>query len=140
MTQFEATDCRRAFPCWDEPSLKATFDVTLNVLPEQTALSNMQQISEQLVENEGKQLKTVKFATSPRMSTYLLAFAVGEFEYIETTARPSKPASAQPITVRVYTTKGESEQGRFGLEVGARTLEFFSEYFGMFLTSYKSLN
>ena len=133
VSQFEATDCRRAFPSWDEPSLKATFDVTLNVLPEQTALSNMNQIEETPVEINGMTLKACKFARSPIMSTYLLAFAVGDFEYIETTARPSEPENAQPITVRVYTIKGDSEQGRFALEVGAKTLEYFSEYFGLLL-------
>ncbi len=60
----------------------------------------------------------------------MVAFAVGELEYIEAVAKPQKPADAKPITVRVYTNKGEKEQGRFGLDVGVRTLEFFSEYFG----------
>ncbi|KAJ3087181.1 Aminopeptidase 2 mitochondrial [Quaeritorhiza haematococci] len=137
VTQFEATDARRAFPCWDEPALKATFDATLRVAPHLTALGNMNVVEEKDVEVEVEEkgekkkvvLREVKFARTPIMSTYLVAFAVGEFDYIETTAHPKKPADAKPITVRVYTMKGESELGRFGLEVGARTLEFFSEYF-----------
>ena len=92
----------------------------------------MNQTEEPAIVINGAQYKACKFATTPIMSTYLVAFAVGEFEYIETVAKPSKPENAKPITVRVYTTKGESDQGRFGLEVGARTLEFFSEYFGIY--------
>lgn len=59
----------------------------------------------------------------------MVAFVVGEIEFIETTATPKLPLDAKPITVRVYTTIGDVEQGRFGLEVAARTLEYFSEYF-----------
>ncbi|KAJ3102561.1 Aminopeptidase 2 mitochondrial [Phlyctochytrium planicorne] len=129
VTQFEATDCRRAFPSFDEPALKAVFDVTLVVPTHLTALSNMQAIGEETVQDEGKTLKAVTYATTPIMSTYLVAFAVGDLEFIETTATPKAPADAKPINVRVYTLKGDVEQGRFGLEVAARTLEFFSEYF-----------
>ncbi|KAJ3387394.1 hypothetical protein HDU92_001972 [Lobulomyces angularis] len=125
VTQFEACDCRRAFPCWDEPSLKATFDVILRVPRNMTALSNMNVI-ETFEEND---LIVSKYAKTPIMSTYLVAFAVGELDFIEATANPQKPADAKPITVRVYTNKGESEMGRFSLEVAARTLEYFSEYF-----------
>ncbi|KAJ3113183.1 Aminopeptidase 2 mitochondrial [Phlyctochytrium bullatum] len=129
VTQFEATDCRRAFPSFDEPALKAVFDVTLVVPQELTALSNMNAIGEEIVEEDGKKLKAVSFATTPIMSTYLVAFAVGDIEFIETVATPKAPADAKPVIVRVYTLKGEVEQGRFGLEVAARTLEYFSEYF-----------
>ncbi len=126
VTQFEACDCRRAFPCWDEPALKATFDIQLRVQPHLTALSNMNVIEE----SSSNGLQVFKYATTPIMSTYLVAFAVGEFDYVETTSTPKTPADAKPIKVRVYTNKGESEQGNFALNVAARTLEFFSEYFG----------
>ncbi|KAI8998411.1 peptidase family M1-domain-containing protein [Gaertneriomyces semiglobifer] len=129
VTQFEATDARRALPCWDEPNLKATFDVTLNIDRALTALSNMDVKEEKDTEIDGLQLKTVKFNTTPIMSTYLLAMAVGDLEYIETSANPTAPSDAKPLTVRVYTLKGHKEQGRFALDVCARTLEFFSEYF-----------
>ncbi|KAI8907048.1 peptidase family M1-domain-containing protein [Powellomyces hirtus] len=129
VTQFEATDCRRALPSWDEPNLKATFDVVLNIEKNFTALSNMNAVEEKDVEIDGKSLKAVKFATTPIMSTYLLAFAVGDLEYIETTSSAKAPADAVPVTVRVYTLPGQKEQGRFALEVCARVLEFFSEYF-----------
>ncbi|EGF76262.1 hypothetical protein BATDEDRAFT_28626 [Batrachochytrium dendrobatidis JAM81] len=131
VTQFEATDCRRAIPCWDEPNLKATFDVKLIVDPVFCALSNMNQTEERTVQHENKSLKEITFARTPIMSTYLLAMAVGDFEYIETMAQPKMPANAKPITVRVYTLKGQSHLGKFALDVGARTLEYFSEYFDL---------
>ncbi|KAJ3074533.1 Aminopeptidase 2 mitochondrial [Podochytrium sp. JEL0797] len=129
-TQFESTDCRQCFPCFDEPALKCTFDCTLVIPQELTGLSNMQEISCVEFENTaGKKVKELKFAQTPLMSTYLLAFVVGDLECIETTATPKKPENAQPIAVRLFTTKGLVEQGRFALDTAARTLEFFSEYF-----------
>ncbi|KAJ3017799.1 Aminopeptidase 2 mitochondrial [Thoreauomyces humboldtii] len=129
VTQFEATDCRRALPSWDEPNLKATFDVVLNIESKLTALSNMNQTNEKEVKVDGKALKAVSFATTPIMSTYLLAFVVGDLEYIETTSSPKAPADAKDLVVRVYTLPGQKEQGRFALEVCARILEYFSEYY-----------
>ncbi|KAJ3324928.1 Aminopeptidase 2 mitochondrial [Boothiomyces sp. JEL0866] len=129
VTQFEATDCRRCFPSWDEPNLKATFDITLCVPKDRTALSNMNVISETDVQIGDKTLKSVKFATTPIMSTYLVAMCVGEFDYTEAVATPVKPANARSITCRVYTLKGQKELGKFGLGVSTKTLEFFSSYF-----------
>ncbi|KAJ1658321.1 hypothetical protein IWQ61_002423 [Dispira simplex] len=128
VTQFEPTDARRAFPCWDEPSLKARFDVTLNVPADLTALSNMQVISEKPLEESEGRLKQVKFATTPIMSTYLLAFVVGDLEYIETFTRKTE-GKATPVRCRVYTLKGLKDQGKFGLEVAARTLEVLAGTF-----------
>ncbi|KAI8799726.1 peptidase family M1-domain-containing protein [Cladochytrium replicatum] len=125
VTQFESSDARRAFPCADEPALKATFDITLKVDPALTALSNMNLVEETIVDG----LKVVKYARTPIMSTYLVAFAVAEYEYIEDTAHPKQPADAKPIAVRVYTPPGKKEEGRFALEVSCRVLEYFSEYF-----------
>lgn len=67
------------FPCWDEPIYKALFNVTLEVAPEMTALSNMEVIGDHKLPSGNK---VVRFATTPMMSTYLLAFAIGDFEYI----------------------------------------------------------
>ena len=75
-TQFEATHARRAFPCWDEPAAKATYAVTLVIDRQLAALSNMRVTSETVE----KGWKTIAFAATPRMSTYLLAWCVGEFE------------------------------------------------------------
>jgi aminopeptidase 2 len=125
VTQFEACDARRAFPCWDEPAVKSKFTAILRVDKSLTALSNTLVTSEEVVGG----LKVVKFATTPIMSTYLVAFAVGELEYVEDIAKPTVPKGAEPIRCRVYTNKGEKEQGRFALEIAVKTLEFFSKYY-----------
>ena len=120
-TQFESTDARRAFPCWDEPEHKATFDVTL-VIPEHlTAVSNMPVIS-QIPANHGK--TAVNFDTTPVMSTYLLAFIVGDISCIE-------QKSTSGTLMRVWTTKGKEEQGRFALETSLELLDFYNNYFGI---------
>ncbi|KAJ1135460.1 hypothetical protein NDU88_001899 [Pleurodeles waltl] len=123
VTQFESTDARRAFPCWDEPSIKATFDITLVVPKDKVALSNMN-ILERKPYPDDATLVEVKFARSPVMSTYLLAFVVGEYDFVET-------KSSDGVLVRVYTPIGKSEQGRFALEVAAKTLPFYKDYFNV---------
>ncbi|KAJ3367635.1 Aminopeptidase 2 mitochondrial [Allomyces arbusculus] len=127
VTQFEATDARRAVPCWDEPALKATFDVTLVVDSHLTALSNGDVVSD-TPRKDGK--RVVKFARTPLMATYLLAWVIGELEWIEAWTRPSKHLP-NPVRVRVYTTEGLVQQGRFALAVAVKTLEHFSKVFGI---------
>ncbi|KAJ1943845.1 hypothetical protein GGF37_002466 [Kickxella alabastrina] len=124
-TQFEPTDARRAFPCWDEPMQKATFNVTLRVKENLTALSNMDVAKIAAV---GDSLKDVSFSTTPIMSTYLLAFIVGELDYIE--AHTSGKHNGRPIPCRVYTAPGNSEKGRFALNVSVQVLEYFADVFG----------
>ncbi|KAI9471610.1 hypothetical protein LPJ78_001603 [Coemansia sp. RSA 989] len=125
-TQFEPTDARRAFPCWDEPTQKATFDVTLRVDEALTALSNMDVASETPA---GDGLKDVRFNRTPVMSTYLLAFVVGELEFIE--AHTSGKHNGRPIPCRVYTTPGKSARGKFALDVAVQVLEYFADVFGI---------
>ena len=120
-TQFEATDARRAFPCWDEPSCKATFQLTLNIPTQMVAVSNTP-IIDQAGLDAG--YKSIMFARTPVMSTYLMAFVIGDLTYIEQEA-------ANNTRVGVWTTRGKEEQGRFALETSARMLSFFNDYFGI---------
>jgi aminopeptidase N len=123
-TQFESSDARRAFPCFDEPNLKATFDVQIELPEDQVALSNMPVNSVQ----KGKAgLQVVTFDRTPIMSTYLLAWAVGDFEYVEDFTK--RKYRGQRLPVRVYTTKGLKEQGKFALEHAHQIIDHFSEIF-----------
>ena len=120
-TQFEATDARRAFPCWDEPSLKATFDVTLVISAELVAVSNMP-VADQREVRPG--VTAFRFEESPVMSTYLLAFVVGDLAKVERKA-------ADGTLIRVWTTRGKEEQGRYALETSVDLLAYFNDYFGI---------
>ncbi len=121
-TQFEATDARRALPCWDEPAVKATFQVTLNVPEAMAAVSNTPIIEEKPGESPG--VKTVRFGATPIMSTYLLAFVIGDLTHIEKEA-------ADGTVVGVWTTRGKEEQGQFALDTSVKLLSFFNDYFGI---------
>jgi len=123
VTQFEATDARQAFPCWDEPAVKATFDMTIVGPKDRVILSNMPEI-ESKEDPEDANCKVVTFATTPIMSTYLVAIVVGEFDYIE-------GKSEEGITVRVYSPLGKKDQGTFALECAVRSLTFYSKFFNV---------
>jgi tricorn protease interacting factor F2/3 len=115
-TQFEAADARRCFPCFDHPEKKATFDITLITEKNLTAISNMPVKEEKVTGNK----KSFTFGTTPIMSTYLVYLAAGEFEYVEDKVKP---------IIRVYTTPGKKEQGRFALDLGRKFLTFYENYF-----------
>ncbi len=118
-TQFESTDARRAFPCFDEPAHKAIFVVTLLVPTHTMAISNTLPISETELADG---FREVTFSATPKMSTYLLAFIVGEFEHIETRTK-------EGTLVRVFTTPGKIHQAKFALECASKTLSFYNNYF-----------
>lgn len=120
-TQFEALDARRAFPCVDEPAVKAVFGVTMTLPANLTALSNMPELT---VHHLPRGLKRVTFEDTPIMSTYLLAFCVGAFDFVSGT-------TAHGVHVRVYTPPGRSEHGRFSLQCGLRVLDFYDDFFGV---------
>ncbi|KAI1859740.1 hypothetical protein JX265_010189 [Neoarthrinium moseri] len=124
-TQMEANDCRRAFPCFDEPLHKAKFTVTLIADKHLTCLSNMDVASESEVTSEinGTTKKAVKFNPTPLMSTYLVAFIIGDLNYIET--------KNFRVPIRVYAPpSSDIEHGRFSLELAARTLDYYEKIFG----------
>jgi len=126
-TQFEPSDARRAFPCWDEPVFKATYQINLTIQNHLVAYSNSPIISDTQV---GNGLHTVRFAPTVRMSTYLVALVIGSFE--ETSA-----IDVDGLPLRVVHNRGKSHLVDFALEVGAFALRFFSDYFDITCPSEK---
>ena len=121
VTQFEATDARRAFPSFDEPAYKATFAVTLTIDRGDVAISNGRVISD--TPGPGSGQHTVKFATSPKMSSYLVAMAVGDFECLG--------GAADLTPIRVCTQPGKKELGRIAFDSAQQILAFYNAYFAI---------
>ena len=119
-TQFEATDARRAFPCWDEPDFKAVFATTLVIDPALTAVSNTTIVSESIEHKK----KVVRFADSITMSTYLVAFIVGRIE-------ATKPVYVRKTPLRLWTIPGKQALTPFGQEIAVASLKFFEDYYGV---------
>ncbi len=119
-TQMEATDARRMFPCWDEPVFRAGFELTVVVPEKHLAISNMP------IEHEkklGNGWKEVKFQRSPPMASYLVVLVSGELEELK--------GEAEGVPIRIITTEGKREQGRYALEVTERVLAYYNDYFGI---------
>ncbi|MGI9173152.1 MAG: M1 family metallopeptidase [Chthoniobacterales bacterium] len=117
-TQFEATDARRMFPCWDEPIFRARFQLTAVIPENMTAVSNMP------IEHEAKIAggKEVRFAATPSMASYLNVLCVGELDAIE--------KKSEGILHRVVATRGKAEQGHYALESAAQIIDYYNDYFG----------
>jgi len=121
VTQFEATDARRAFPSFDEPALKATFDVTLVVDEGDTAISNTRIVSDKPGPAAGKH--TIAFAPTPKMSTYLVAWLVGDFACTK--------GKADGVPIRACSTPDKVRETRFALDAAKWTLHYYDQYFGI---------
>lgn len=135
VTQFEACDARRAFVCWDEPAVKASFEISITTDVALTAISNTHVVQTLVRPKKNAHLraksradspveKVWRFAETPVMSTYLVGMVVGEFDHVSS-------VTPEGVLVSVYTPVGRSERGLFALDVGARALSFYSERFGI---------
>jgi puromycin-sensitive aminopeptidase len=119
-TQMQATDCRRAFPCWDEPEYKAVFGVTLDIAHGLTAISNGPEVHR--TDADGRTVLT--FADTMKMSSYLVAFVVGELEM-------TAPIDVDGVPLRIVHAPGKADLTQFGLDVGAFCLRWFQNYYGI---------
>ncbi|MDO8363070.1 MAG: M1 family metallopeptidase, partial [Actinomycetota bacterium] len=134
-SQMQATDCRRAFPCFDEPDFKAVFDITLIVEPHLLAVSNGPEI-ERAAFDDGSGTATgkvaVRFAETMPMSTYLVAVVVGPLEATEPVMVPRvADGDGDPIALRIIHVPGKGHLTAFGLDVGAFALGWYQQYYGI---------
>ncbi len=121
ITQLENTDARRMYPSFDEPSYKATFDITTIIDKGDTAISNGKIVSDTPGPGDGKH--TLKFSTTPKMSSYLVALAIGDWECLD--------GSADDIPIRVCGVPGKKQYAGFALEAAEFTMKFYNHYFGI---------
>ena len=120
-SQMQSTDCRRAFPCFDEPEFKAVFSIDLTFANDLMAVSNSREIRR---EELGNGMLRAWFADTMLMSTYLVAFVVGPLEATDT-------VMVGDIPLRLIHVPGKSHLTEFGLKIGAFALEWFQNYYGI---------
>ncbi len=120
-TQFEHSDARRAFPCWDEPVFKATYQVNLTIPAHLSAYSNSLVTSDV---DLGNGQRALAFAPTMTMSTYLVAWVIGPFE-------ESRTLDVDGVPLRVIAPKGKARLGELALEAGEFCLRWFADYFGV---------
>src|SRR5439155_17260683 len=120
LSQFEATDARRAFPCFDEPAMKATFDITLIVDNGDTAISNGA-IASDTPAGTGKH--AIRFRTTLKMSTYLVAMLVGDFQCVS--------GDVDDIPIRVCSVPGMQDLSKFALSAAEAAISFYDKYYGI---------
>ena len=119
-TQFESTDARRMFPCWDEPVFRATFQLTVTVPDSQVAVSNTPIESEHPVAGGGRE---VTFARTPPMASYLLVLCRGELEVLR--------GEVDGVQLGIYTTEGKRDRARYALEAAQQIVHYYNGYFGV---------
>src|SRR5277367_4064767 len=121
-SQFEATDARAAFPCFDEPSYKVPWQLTLHVPAADKAISNTPSVSDKV---EGA-MRRVEFKQTKPLPSYLIAVAVGPFDIVE-----AGHAGRNNVPVRIIAPKGKANEAKYAAEVSATILTRLEDYFGI---------
>lgn len=140
LTQFEPTSARQAFPCWDEPAIKATLAFTHIYRSNTVALANMNAIetsssdgnlpkpfSKPTSASSSSEWLTTTYATTPKVSTYLMAWANGNFKHLESSY--VSPLTGKTIPLRIYATPENIKQGQLALDVKAAIMPIYEKIF-----------